>query len=62
MCDKDFIERYKDQKAFSYWDRGFVGPIFIYESKMKKDIVFLHSNVTASQIMSDTKSVWTVVK
>ena len=62
MCDKDYTGGYKDEKACSYWDSGFVGPIFIYESKLKKDIVFLYSNVTASQTMSDTKSPWIAVK
>ena len=62
MCDKGYIGRYKDQKAYSYWDSGFVGPIFIFESNLKKAIMFLYSNVTASQTMSDTESLWSAVK
>ena len=37
-------------------------PIFIYDSKLKKDIVCLYSNITASQTMSDAKSLWITVK
>ena len=62
MCNMYNIERYKDQKVYSCWDSGFVGPIFIYEFKLKKDIMFLYSNVIASQTMSDTKSLWIAVK
>ena len=40
MCDKEYIGRYKDQKAYSYWDSGFVGPIHIYETGTKKNHVF----------------------
>ena len=25
MCNKDYIGRYKDQKAYSYWDNEFAG-------------------------------------
>ena len=62
MCDKNYIRRYKDQKTYCYWYSGFVAPILIYGSKLKKVIVFLYSNVTAYQIMSDTKSLWIAVK
>ena len=62
MCDKNYIRCYKDQKAYCYWYSGFVAPILIYGSQLKKDIVFLYSNVTASQIMSETKSLGIAVK
>ena len=62
MCDNDYVGRYKDQKAYSYRDSEFVGPTFIYKSKLKKDIAFLYSNVTASQTMGDRKSLWIAVK
>ena len=59
MCDKDYIGRYKDQKAFSYWDSGFVGPITIHV--IKKNVSILYCSVTASQTMSDTKDLWIAV-
>ena len=62
MCDKNYIRCYKDQKAYCYWYSGFVAPILIYGSQLKKDIVFLYSNVAASQIMSETKSLGIAVK
>ena len=37
-------------------------PIFIYESKLKKDIVCLYSTVIASQTTSDAKFLWITVK
>ena len=40
MCNMYNIERYKDQKVYSCWDSGFVGPIFIYEFKLKKVLCF----------------------
>ena len=40
MCDKEYIGRYKDQEAYSYWDSGFVGPIYIYETRTKKIMCF----------------------
>ena len=50
-----------DQKAYSYWDSGFVGPIYIYETHTKKNHMFLHSSVKASQAMTDVKEVWIVI-
>ena len=29
-CDLEYIDRYKDQKAYSYFDSGFADTIFIY--------------------------------
>ena len=40
MCDTECYGRYKDQKAYSYWDSGFVGPIYIYEMKDVLKICF----------------------
>ena len=47
----DYVGKYKDQKAFSYFEGGFVGQVSVYEPKSKKrqNIVFLHSEVRASQ-------------
>ena len=35
MCDKKYIGCYKDQKTYSYWESGFVGPIYIYKTHTK---------------------------
>ena len=58
MCGKEYIGRYNDQKAYSYWDSAFVGPICICETRIKKSHVFLYSSVKASQAMTDVKEVW----
>ena len=60
MCDKEYIARYKDQKAYSYWDSGFVGPIYIHETRTKK-IMFLYYSVKVSQAMTDVKEVWIAI-
>ena len=53
--DADYIGKYKDQKAFSFFDSGFVGPITVYMSS-KKDIKFIYCEVTASQSIHETKN------
>ena len=58
----DYNRSYKHKKAYFYWDSGLVGRMFIYTSKLKKDIVFLYFNITLFQILSDTKSLWIAVK
>ena len=45
--DADYIGKYKDQKAYSFFDSGFVGPIMHYEPSSKKQIIFLYCNVRA---------------
>ena len=60
MCEKEYIGRYKDQKAYSYWDSNFVGEIKTHESLNRT--IFLYCNVTASQTMSDVKNLWIAVK
>ena len=57
MCDNEYIGRYKDQKSYSYWDSGFVGSIYIYETRTTKNHVFLYSSVKASQAMTNVKEV-----
>ena len=60
----DYIGKYKDQKAFSYFDSGFVGPILLYEptSKQQEKVVFLYCIVTASQAIHESKKLWLAVK
>ena len=40
ICDREYTGCYKDQKAYSYWDSGLVGPIYIYETHIKKIMCF----------------------
>ena len=40
MCDRECYGCYKDQKAYSYWDSGIVGAIYIYEMKDVLKICF----------------------
>ena len=62
MCgNKEYIGHSKDQKAYSYRDSGFVGPICIYETCTKKNHVLLYSSVKASQAMTDIKEVWIAI-
>ena len=56
--DADYIGKYKDQKAYSYFDSGFVSKILVYEPKTKKYIVFLYCNVRASQSIHEEKRLW----
>ena len=60
----DYIGKFKDQKAYSHFDSGFVEPVFIYEIKSKQmgDIVFLYSEVRTSQAVYEQKQLWIVVK
>ena len=60
----DYIGKYKDQKAYSYFDSGFVVPVFIYEPKSKQrgNIMFLYSEARASQAVHEHKQLWIVVK
>ena len=44
----DYIGKYKDQKTFSYFDSEFVGQAFLYETKQRRNIAFLYSEVRAS--------------
>ena len=57
MCNKEYIGHYKDQKAYSYWDRGFISPNYIYETCTKINHVFLYFSVKASQAITDVKEV-----
>ena len=47
--DADYIGKYKDEKADSYFNSIFVGEIYVYELPCKKDVLFAFCNVKASQ-------------
>ena len=40
MCNWEYIRCYKDQKAYSNWESGFFGPIYVYETCTKKIMCF----------------------
>ena len=54
----DYVGKYKDQKAYSYFDSGFIGPITFY--KQTDHITFIYCEVTASQRIHEKKKLWIV--
>ena len=40
----DYVEKYKEQKAYTYFDSGFAGPVLVYEPKLaeKKKIIYVY--------------------
>ena len=54
-CDLEYVGRYKDQKAYSYFDSDFVDTIFIYNSSSCRNKIFLYSKVQSSLTISDKK-------
>ena len=56
--DANYIGKHKDQKAYSYFDSGFVGPITFY--KQTENITFIYCEVTASQKIQEMKNLWIV--
>ena len=63
--DTDYIGKYKDQKAYSYFDSGFVGPVLCYEYEdykpTSRKIVLLFANVRASFNINTEKSLWIAI-
>ena len=58
--DSDYIGKYKDQKAYSYFDSGFVGEILIYEPST--NVKFLYCDVRASMAVHKSKELWVATK
>ena len=59
--ETDYIGRYKAEKAYSYFDSKFVGPVACCLINM--DLCILKTEVTPSQKVNDTpRSVWVCVK
>ena len=54
-CDLECVGRCKDQKAYSYFDSGFVDTIFIYKPSSCRNKIFLYSKVQSSLTVSDKK-------
>ena len=46
----DYIGKYKDQKSYSFFDSGFVGPIRIYAQGHTTGSIYLYCQVQASQM------------
>ena len=49
--DVEYIGKYKDQKAYSYWLSGFVDTV--YHASCNNNILFLKANVSPSQKLND---------
>ena len=47
--DVDYIRKYKDQKAYSYWMSGFVNTVYFAKCPADSKIIFLKSDVCPSQ-------------
>ena len=57
--NNEYIGKYKDQKAYSYFDSNFVGEVLIYKGN---DYHILLCNVRASMSTHNDKELWIVVK
>ena len=60
--DSDYIGKYKDQKAYAYFDSGFVGEVFIYEPGTIGNANLLYCDVRASMSIHETKELWIAIK
>lgn len=57
--DADYIGKYKDQKAYSYWMSGFVDTVFVSKCPVDSKFTFLKGNVCPSQrLRNDPHQVW----
>ena len=54
-CDLEYVGRSKDQKAYSYFNSGFVDTIFIYNPSSCRNKIFLYSKIQSSLTVSDKK-------
>ena len=56
--NKEYIGKYKDQKAYSYWEDGNVGEILCYRGEgVPDETVLVFSSVVAS-MGEDSRNVW----
>ena len=61
--DVDYIGKYKDQKAYSYWMSGFVDTVFVAKCPSDSKFTFLKGNVSPSQrLRDDPHQVWICVE
>ena len=54
--DSEYISKYKNQKAFSFFDSSFVGPIKYF--RFKKDVLFAYSEVCGLQKINEKRKLW----
>ena len=56
--DTDYIGKYKDQKAYSFYESGFVGCLYYYQVPQSK-MTFFKADVTPStKVRDDPHKVW----
>ena len=61
--DVDYIGKYKEEKAYSYWMSGFVDTVYVAECPTDATLTFLKCNVCPSQrIRNDPRKAWICVK
>ncbi|XP_046864652.1 uncharacterized protein LOC124459175 [Xenia sp. Carnegie-2017] len=61
--DVDYIGKYKDQKAYSYWMRGFVDIVYVAKCPSDGKFTFLKGNICPSQKLNDDPhKVWVCVE
>lgn len=61
--DVDYIGKYKDQKAYSYWMSGFVDTVYAAKFPSDRTLTFLKGKVCPSQrLRDDPHKVWVCVK
>lgn len=61
--DVDYIGKYKDQKAYSYWMSGFVDTVYAAKCPSDRTLTFLKGKVCPSQrLRDDPHKVWVCVK
>ena len=63
MVDVDYIGKYKDQKAYSYWMSGFVDIVYVAKCPSDGKFTFLKGNICPSQKLNDDlHKVWVCVE
>ena len=60
--DSNYIGKYKDQKAYSYFDSGFVGQIFIHEPGERGNIQLVYCDVSSTMSVHKTNELWIALK
>ena len=60
--DTEYVGKYKDQKAYAYFDSGFVGEVLLHRPDHKKNVEFLYCNVRCSMKINDGNELWIAVQ
>ena len=56
----DYVRKYKDQRAYSYFDSGFVDVITFYQ--YSEEIKYMYCKVQSSMTVTDHKNLWIAIK